>query len=541
MRIGDRAAGAIKSGGTTRRAAKMVIVDIDHPDVEEFIDWKVVEEQKVAALVAGSKATEQRLQAILDAIKEGAPLADPFNPKVNDALKAQIILARRASVPETYVHRVIELARQGVTGIRFETYTTDWDSAAYDTVSGQNSNNTVRVTDAFMRAVENGEDWSLVRRTDNSVVKTLPATELWDKIAEAAWQSADPGLQFDTTINDWHTCPQGGRIRASNPCSEYMFLDDTACNLASLNLMSFADATGGLDREKFLQAVTLWTVVLEISVAMAQFPSREIAQRSHDYRTLGLGFANLGGFLMAAGLPYDSDQGRAYAAAISGLITARAYSTSARLAQELGAFKHFAENREDMMRVIENHRRAAWGVGGNATDNGELGNYEGLHTLPVPFDADAMPQVEISEALRIEWDIAYTVGSRFGYRNAQVSVIAPTGTIGLLMDCDTTGIEPDFALVKFKKLAGGGYFKIINQMVPVSLKKLGYSQEQIDAIVTYAIGHGSIKGAPVLDPFSADYEFLFTEKEAEQIEDAAKNAFDISFIFNRFTLGDDFF
>lgn len=539
LRIGDRAAGAIKSGGTTRRAAKMVIVDIDHPDVEEFIDWKVVEEQKVAALVTGSKVTEQHLQAVLDAIKTGAPLADPYDPKVNLPLKEQIIAARRAMIPESYVNRVIELARQGVTGIRFETYTTDWDSAAYETVSGQNSNNTVRVNDDFMRAVEAGDDWSLLSRTDGSVVKTISANDLWDKIAEAAWQSADPGLQFDTTINDWHTCPQGGRIRASNPCSEYMFLDDTACNLASLNLMKFMTPAGGLDVDKLLQATTLWTVVLEISVAMAQFPSREIAQLSYDYRTLGLGFANLGGFLMAAGIAYDSEAGRAYAAAVSGLITARAYATSARLANDLGPFARFDENREDMLRVIRNHCRAAWGVGGAAMDDGELGDYEGLHTLPVPFSADSMPQADVAEALRTEWDIAYTTGEQFGFRNAQVSVIAPTGTIGLLMDCDTTGIEPDFALVKFKKLAGGGYFKIINQAVPAALERLGYSQTEIQEIVTYATGHGSFKGAPFIDPFNV--ASIFTQAEAEQIEKAAKSAFNISFIFNRYTLGDGFF
>ncbi len=541
LRIGDRAAGAIKSGGTTRRAAKMVIIDVDHPDIEEFIDWKVVEEQKVAALVTGSKITEQRLQAVLDAIKNAAGLADPFDPHVNLALKTEIVAAKRALIPETYVSRIIELARQGVTGIRFETYTTDWDSAAYDTVSGQNSNNTVRVTDAFMSAVQDDQEWSLLRRTDNSVEKTLPATEIWDKIAEAAWQCADPGLQFDTTINDWHTCPQGGRIRASNPCSEYMFLDDTACNLASLNLIKFQDGEGGLNVGLFIHACTLWTIVLEISVAMAQFPSKEIAQLSYEYRTLGLGFANLGGFLMSAGIPYDSDVGRAYASAISGLMTARAYSTSARIANEQGPFAGFEANKQDMLRVIRNHRRVAWGVGGNAKDGGDLGDYEGLSTMPVPFSDSDMPQSDLIEALRTEWDAAYTCGDRFGYRNAQVTVIAPTGTIGLLMDCDTTGIEPDFALVKFKKLAGGGYFKIINQTVPGALEKLGYDGNEINEIVTYATGHGSLRGAPYLDPFDGDTQFLFTVDEAQRLEEAAKTAFDVSFIFNRYTLGSDFF
>ncbi len=537
LRIGDRAAGAIKSGGTTRRAAKMVIVDVDHPDIEEFIDWKVLEEQKVAALVAGSKLTEKRLKAILKAITDAVALGDDrFDPHANPALKAAVLKARKTMIPETYVARIIQLARQGVTGIAFQTYDVDWDNEAYNTVSGQNSNNTVRVSDAFMKAVENDQPWALTSRVDGSVVKEIRATDLWQKIAEAAWQSADPGLQFHTTINDWHTCPASGPIRASNPCSEYMFLDDTACNLASLNLMKFRNEGGLLDVQSYLHATRLWTIVLEISVAMAQFPSEAIAQRSYDFRTLGLGFANLGGFLMANGIAYDSDQGRTYAAAASSLLTARAYKTSAEMAEELGPFAKFEENRNDVMRVLENHTMAAFGLDADMQVEGN--RYRGLSTIPVPFDGDELVQKSVTSAIQQEWIEAVQKADSNGLRNAQVSVIAPTGTIGLLMDCDTTGIEPDFALVKYKKLAGGGYFKIINQAVPEALAKLGYTSAEVDRIVRYATGHGTLRGAPFLDPFEYGIAKFFTPDEAEKIEAAAKDAFDVRFVFNRYTLGD---
>src|SRR5438034_1025199 len=391
LKIGDRAAGAIKSGGTTRRAAKMVIVDADHPDIEDYIDWKVIEEQKVAALVSGSKLAAKHLNLIMAACREEAE--DPFDPAKNPALKREIRAARRAMIPENYVQRVIQFARQGYASIDFRTYDTDWDSEAYLTVAGQNSNNTVRVTNDFLERVQSGADWQLIRRTDGKVSKTMPARELWDRIAHAAWASADPGIQFDGTINDWHTCPESGRINASNPCSEYMFLDDTACNLASLNLLAFREADGSFAVEDFRHAVRLWTLVLEISVMMAQFPSKEIARLSYAYRTLGLGYANLGGLLMAMGIAYDSEAGRA----MSGAVT------------------------------------------------------------------------------------------------------APTGTIGLVMDCDTTGIEPDFALVKFKKLAGGGYFKIINRLVPQALLSLGHRMNEIAEIERYALGHGTLKDAPAIN------------------------------------------
>ena len=533
LKIGDRAAGAIKSGGTTRRAAKMVTVDIDHPDIEAYIDWKVVEEQKVAAMVAGSKLAHRHLNLVMAACHstEAEALGEGrFDPARNAALKREIKAARRVLIPENYVQRVIQFAEQGYTQIDFRTYDTDWDSDAYLTVSGQNSNNSVRVTNDFLEKVEADGDWQLLRRTDGKVAKTLKARELWEKVAHAAWASADPGVQYDTTINEWHTCPESGRINASNPCSEYMFLDDTACNLASLNLMTFRRGDGTFNTPAFEHAVRLWTVTLEISVLMAQFPSREIAQLSYEFRTLGLGYANIGGLLMAAGLPYDSDGGRALCAAISAVMTGVAYATSAEMASELGTFPNFAENRDAMLRVIRNHRRAA---------HGESAGYEQLAILPVPLDIANCPDRELVQAARNAWNAALTLGELHGYRNAQSTVIAPTGTIGLVMDCDTTGIEPDFALVKFKKLAGGGYFKIINRMVPDALRGLGYDGDEIDAITRYAVGHGTLDVAPGIN-----HEALkakgFTEGAIAAIEKALAAAFDIKFAFNKWTLGEDF-
>ena len=497
LKIGDRAAGAIKSGGTTRRAAKMVILDADHPDIEQFIDWKVIEEQKVANLVTGSKINQRHLRAILKACVncEGSG-DDCFDPEKNPVLRREIKAARKNHVPDNYIRRVIQFAKQGYTDIHFPIYDTDWDSDAYLTVSGQNSNNTVRVTDEFLKAVEADRDWDLFWRTKGGKIsKTLKARDLWEKIGHAAWASADPGLQFHTSINDWHTCAASGPIIASNPCSEYMFLDDTACNLASLNLLAFhtqalpAAATGEklkselYDVEGYEHAVRLWTIVLEISVLMAQFPSREIAQRSFDFRTLGLGYANVGGLLMSSGIPYDSDAGRAICGSLSAIMTGISYATSAEMAAELGPFPRFSENREPMLRVMRNHRRAAYG---------ERTGYEQMSTPPVPLDHKANPDQKLAEHAKKAWDRALALGEAHGYRNAQASVVAPTGTIGLVMDCDTTGIEPDFALVKFKKLAGGGYFKIINRAVPEALRVLGYSEAQIAEIVVYAVGHGSI-------------------------------------------------
>ena len=531
LKIGDRAAGAIKSGGTTRRAAKMVVVDIDHPDIEEYINWKVVEEQKVAALVTGSKHVKKHLTAIMKAcVNCEADHEACFDPAQNPALKREMRAARKALVPDNYIKRIIEFAKQGYTDIEFETYDTDWDSEAYRTVSGQNSNNSVRVTDAFLKAVENDDDWHLTARTTGEVVKTLKARDLWEQIGYAAWASADPGVQYHTTINDWHTCPRSGEIRASNPCSEYMFLDDTACNLASLNLMQFRNDDKRFDIHGFEHAVRLWTVVLEISVTMAQFPSKRIAELSYAYRTLGLGYANIGGLLMSMGLAYDSDEGRAMCGAITALMTGIAYATSAEMAKELGAFEGYQENAQDMLRVIRNHRRAAHG----ATDT-----YEQLHVTPVPLDHKSCPDSDLADHAVAAWDRALELGQKYGFRNAQATVIAPTGTIGLVMDCDTTGIEPDFALVKFKKLAGGGYFKIINRTVPEALKTLGYSEAAIKAIIDYAVGFGTLKGAPHINHESLRAKG-FGDEQIEAIEAALGSAFDIKFVFNKWTLGEEF-
>jgi len=533
LKIGDRAAGAIKSGGTTRRAAKMVVVDVDHPDIEDFINWKVVEEQKVAALVAGSKLANKHLGEVMAACTQWdgeAGSESRFDPKQNKRLKKAILAARAVMIPENYIQRVIQFARQGYDQIEFPVFNTDWDSEAYLTVSGQNSNNTVRVTDDFLNAVMEDRDWVLQHRTSGKVKKTLKARALWEHIGEAAWACADPGIQFDTTINDWHTCPESGRINASNPCSEYMFLDDTACNLASLNLMCFRTQDGSFDIEGFRHACRLWTMVLEISVLMAQFPSEKIAQLSYDFRTLGLGYANVGGLLMASGLSYDSDKGRALIGAITALMTGESYVTSAEMSGELGAFPGFPANKDGMLRVIRNHRRAAYGL---------TSGYEGLATNPVPLDSENCPDAALVAAARVAWDNALTLGEKHGYRNAQATVVAPTGTIGLVMDCDTTGIEPDFALVKFKKLAGGGYFKIINRMVPEALRNLGYSENDVAEMIRYAVGHATLRDAPGIN-----HERLkakgFDEATLERLEQSLEAAFDIKFVFNKYALGADF-
>ena len=530
LKIGDRAAGAIKSGGTTRRAAKMVIVDADHPDIEDFINWKVLEEQKVASIVAGSKMHEQKLNLLFDAIKawDGAE-ADAYDPAKNDQLKAAIREAKKVAIPETYVKRVLDYAKQGHTGIEFPTYDTDWDSEAYNSVSGQNSNNSIRVTNAFLKAVEKDADWELISRTENRVVKTIRARDLWDQVGHAAWACADPGIQYHDTVNDWHTCPEDGAIRGSNPCSEYMFLDDTACNLASMNLLTFLK-DGVFQVEDYMHASRLWTVTLEISVMMAQFPSKEIAQRSYDFRTLGLGYANIGGLLMNMGYSYDSDEGRALGGALTAIMTGVAYATSAEMAGELGAFPGYAKNAEHMLRVIRNHRTAAYG---------KADGYEQLSVTPVPLDHGNCPQAGLVDIAKSCWDEALKLGEVHGYRNAQTSVIAPTGTIGLVMDCDTTGIEPDFALVKFKKLAGGGYFKIINQSVPAALEKLGYGSAQIEEIVSYAVGHGTIGNAPAINHTTLAGHG-FGANELAKVDAALKQAFDIRFVFNQWTLGEAF-
>jgi len=531
LKIGDRAAGAIKSGGTTRRAAKMVIVDTDHPDIEAFIDWKVQEEQKVAALVTGSKIIRRHLTAIFAACaSQSAADNDRFDPVKNPALKQAVKAAKREAVPENYVKRVIQLAAQGHTDIDFDTFNTDWDSDAYLTVAGQNSNNSISVSDDFLKAVERDGDWALTARTDGRPLKTLKARALWEKIGYAAWASADPGLQFNTTMNDWHTSPAGGPIRGSNPCSEYMFLDDTACNLASVNLLAYRRQDGEFAIADFEHTVRLWTMVLEISVMMAQFPSKEIARRSYDYRTLGLGYANVGGLLMTDGIAYDSDHGRAICAAITAIMSGVAYATSAEMAGELGAFPEYPANAEAMLRVIRNHRRAAYG---------EAEGYEQLAVNPVPLEHGHLRQAALGDHAKAAWDRALDLGKRHGFRNAQTTCIAPTGTIGLVMDCDTTGIEPDFALVKFKKLAGGGYFKIINRAVPEALRSLGYPEHQIAEIESYAVGHGNLNQAPAVNRSTLAAKG-FGATEIDALNGALSSAFDIRFAFNRWTLGDDF-
>ncbi|MCG6901105.1 MAG: vitamin B12-dependent ribonucleotide reductase [Rhodobacter sp.] len=530
LKIGDRAAGAIKSGGTTRRAAKMVICDADHPDIEEFINWKVKEEQKVASLVAGSKAHEARLNEIFAAIAQwDGDLADATDPAKNPTLKSAVRAAKKAAIPETYVKRVLDYARQGYTSIEFPTYDTDWDSEAYNSVSGQNSNNSVRVTDAFLKAVAEDGDWELIRRTDGKVSKTIKARDLWQDIGHAAWSCADPGIQYHDTVNAWHTCPEDGEIRGSNPCSEYMFLDDTACNLASMNLLTFYQ-DGKFQAEDYIHATRLWTLTLEISVMMAQFPSREIAQLSYDFRTLGLGYANIGGLLMNMGYSYDSPEGRATCGALTAIMTGVAYATSAEIASELGAFPSHARNAAHMLRVMRNHRNAAYG---------NVDGYEGLEVKPVPLDHANCPDQTLIALATSAWDEALSLGEKHGYRNAQSTVIAPTGTIGLVMDCDTTGIEPDFALVKFKKLAGGGYFKIINRSVPAALETLGYSSSQIEEIVSHAVGHGTMGNAPGINHTSL-IGHGFGPRELEKIEAALPSAFDIRFVMNQWNLGEEF-
>ncbi len=895
LKIYDRAAGAIKSGGTTRRAAKMVILNVDHPDIEEFIAWKAKEEDKVAALVAGSKLAAQHLQAIMDeALKNGT------DAKANKTLAKLINAAVQVEIPHSYIFRVLTLVEQGFTTLDFTAFDTHYEGEAYNTVSGQNSNNSVRVTEEFMHAVVNDASWNLTNRTNGAIRKTLKARDLWNKIAMSAWKSADPGLQYDTTINEWHTSPADGRINGSNPCvtantfvathnglerignmigqargvksidgkmhwvenifptgtkpvyelttkagyrveltadhkvftenrgdvpaheltkddvvrlvpgtfgntstgsediaqliglllgdgcithlnesaadgsqrevafltmskdeqmivdwatetinslrpefgehnkaghttetlttsrtavgspkilemfkrfavlnegstkkaltdasfalseheqaamlrglftadgtvanygeksqyvgldscslemlqqvqlmllnfgikaklyknrragaltsllpdgkggtkeyaveemhslrisrssrivfeqkigfiadtekaaklrdvnasvsayndsltdyvaslnylgeqdvfdltepetshftangigvhncSEYMFLDDTACNLASLNLAHFVAENGEFKVEDFRHASRIWTTILEISVLMAQFPSKRIAELSYKFRTLGLGYANLGTILMTQGIPYDSPRGLAIAGAISALMTGEAYATSALIAKEQGAFTGYANNRESMLRVMRNHRRAAYNVARS--------EYEGISVFPVGINADDAP-ANLIKAAREAWDNAVALGEQHGYRNAQTTVIAPTGTIGLVMDCDTTGVEPDFAIVKFKKLAGGGYFKIVNQSVHKALVTLGYTAQQIEEIEKYCKGHGSLTGCPHVNRQSLK-ERGFTPEAIEAVEKQLDTVFDIKFAFNKWALGEEF-
>jgi ribonucleoside-diphosphate reductase alpha chain len=498
LKIGDRAAGAIKSGGTTRRAAKMVCLDLDHPDIDKFVNWKVREEIKVAAMVEGLKVLK----------------------KHDESIK---VAAERMGLELTF----------------------DFNGEAYATVSGQNSNNSVRIPDAFFHAVDKGANWELTFRTTGEIARTVDARELWKDICYAAWRCADPGVQYDTTINAWHTCPASGRINASNPCSEYMFLDNTACNLASINVLKFYDAkTRAFDVERYEHAIDLWTTVLEISVLMAAFPSREIARLSWDFRTLGLGYANLGAMLMQAGVPYDSEEGRAICAMLTSILTGRSYRQSALLAEAQGPFNGYSANREHMLRVMRNHRRAAHGVARSAKGKDA---YEALPVPPVPIDHAVARRANLANSADLlaratrAWDEAVALGEKHGYRNAQVSVIAPTGTIGLLMDCDTTGVEPDFALVKFKKLAGGGYFKIANASVRPALAALGYAEDEIRDILRHVLGALSLD-VPMPGKAGSFEAYLrdrgLIDEDIAKITAALPGVFELPFAFNIWTLGD---
>lgn len=528
LQVFDRGAGAIKSGGTTRRAAKMVCLNMDHPEIETFIRWKVVEEQKVAALVAGSYTNYKYLKEIMESAEKNG-----VDPERNPDLKKIIKKANDSFVPLNYIKRVLMLVENGMKSTEFsvERYDTDFRSDAYLTVGGQNSNNSVRVPNNFFEALEKKSDWNLINRTDKKISKTLKASDLWREVVNSAWQSADPGVQYDTTINEWHTCPEDGRINGSNPCSEYMFLDDTACNLASLNLIKFYDnRTKKFDVESFRHATRLWTIVLEISVLMAHLPTKTVAEKTFLFRTLGLGYGNLGALLMQQGIPYESEKGYAFTGAITALMGGESYATSAEMAKVQGPFERYHKNRESMLRVIRNHRRAIYGASEN--------EYEGLTIKPMKLNEQLIDSALVQSAKEV-WDYALELGNLYGFRNAQTTLIAPTGTIGLLMDFDTTGVEPDFALVKFKKLVGGGYFKIVNQSVRPGLETLGYSENEIDAIEKYIIGHSTLNGAPYINLESLK-EKGFTTEQLMLIEGRLPTAYDLRSAFSKWSLGDEF-
>ncbi len=522
LKIFDMAAGSIKSGGTTRRAAKMVCLDLDHPEIEDFIWWKVREEEKVASLVAGSKILNKKLSQLIEIAKGKA------NPFQDSGVLKEIRKAAKLEIPLNYIVRAINLASQGH-HLPLREFDTHYESEAYLTVSGQNSNNSVRIPNTFFEVLHQKGSWELKERISKDVCKTISAEKLWQDIAYCAWASADPGLQFDTTINEWHTCPEDGKINGSNPCSEYMFLDDTACNLASINLKKCYDLeTGKFNIAAYRHTIRLAAIALEISVLMAQFPSAPIAEKSYLFRTLGLGYANLGSLLMLMGLPYDSEQGRAVAGALTAILTGDSYAASAEMAGILGPFERYEKNKKHMLKVIRNHRRAAYG----------LEDYENLTITPAPINERYCP-VDLLTAARDSWDKALELGHNNGYRNAQVTVLAPTGTIALVMDCDTTGIEPDYSLVKYKKLAGGGFFKIVNQSVPLALKHLGYTPEQIQLIISYCLGSGTLEGCPTINKKELLNRGL-TEKQIIAVEAQLKTTMDIRFEFARHTLGEAF-
>ena len=538
LKIGDRAAGAIKSGGTTRRAAKMVTLDLDHPDIEEYIDWKSSEEEKVSALVIGSNILQKNANSLMNAIWKFGDDEGRFDQEVNPGLRRAMVRAIREHVPQPHIQRILDLAKQGWKGVDFEILDTNWQGEAYLTVSGQNSNNSVRVPNQFMDSVKQGGDWNLYWRTElerseaedrePEPCKTMDAGGLWDKVAYTAWACADPGVQFDTTINEWHTCPEGGKINGSNPCSEYMFLDDTACNLASINLLHYYDLdTQTFHIDDFRHSVRLWTTTLEISVLMAQFPSEEIARKSYEYRTLGLGYCNIGSLLMHMGIPYDDERAYAICGAITSIMCGETYSTSAEMASILGPFPDYERNSEHMLRVMRNHRRAAY--------DSSVDDYEGLTVSPMGINAKKCPK-DLLEAARESWDRAVREGEEHGYRNAQTTVIAPTGTIGLIMGADTTGVEPQFSLVQFKTLAGGGSLRIVNKGVPSALRRLGYSDNECKTIEEYIIGTGRIAGCPSL-PVDRLMEAGLSGKDLAEIESKMGDVFDIRSAFAPSLLG----
>lgn len=528
LKVLDAGAGSIKSGGTTRRAAKMVILDIDHPEIEDFIYWKVKEEQKVASLVVGSHINYKHLTRIFESAEQNG-----IDPEKNPQLKELIIDAKKDFVPLNYIKRILMMVENGINSSKFtyEVYDTDFRSEAYVTVDGQNSNNSVRLSEEFLEAVEQDKNWDLIARTTGEIFKTLRARDLWEKIGLSAWSSADPGLQYHTTINEWHTCPVDGEIRASNPCSEYMFLDETACNLYQINLGKFYDErTGKFDEQAFIHCVRICTIILEVSVLMSQLPSRTMAIGTFKYRTLGLGYANLGSLLMKMGLPYEGEEGYAMTAVITAIMTGEAYATSAEMAKVKGPFERYKANSQQMLKVIRNHRRAAY--------NASKSEYENLTIYPRGISSKYIEPKLYQAALR-GWDYALELGKSFGYRNAQVTCLAPTGTTGLVMDCDTTGLEPDFALVKFKKLVGGGYFKIVNQSIKPALKKLGYMDEEIKAIIQYVVGRQTLKNAPFVN-----HETLkakgFTEEIISRVEILLSGIFELKYAFTKWTLGEKF-
>lgn len=487
LQIGDRSAAGIQSGGTTRRAAKMVVLDVDHPEIEDFVSWKAVEERKVAALVTGSRVNRRVVRSVRAAV-EGyqssncVDFGDRYEPAKNPALRKALREGRSMGVPDQLMYRAVESCRNGVP-IDPEEYGLDWQGQAYGTVSGQQSNNSVSIPDSFMSAALSGQSWSLTERTTGRTCKTIQASALLDQICDAAWNCADPGVQYVDTMNDWHTCAADGRIRGTNPCSEYLFLDDTACNLASINLLRFLRG-GKIDLPAVEAAVRLLTTVLEISISMASLPSREIARGTYDYRTLGLGYANLGALLMRMGIPYDSDEGRRIAASLTSFITAVAYDQSGRMASRVGPFSRYKDNAGSMSRVLKNHRAVAYGLRPDT------------RVCPVLVDVDKEDRAtEIFASSRAMWDRAVSHASGAGYRNAQVTCIAPTGTIAIVMDCDTTGIEPDFALVKHKTLAGGGFMKQVNESVRPALENLGYLPDEVDQICRHIVGAGELPEA----------------------------------------------